>query len=321
MFYNDPMQPNQQPSSGYPSGAVPGAAPQFPPASAQGMQATPWSSQYPWPTPTPQQKPGRSGIKSGAIFALTCVIVLIFGVGLFSGWEFASSQVANSASSPSTSKVSTSGSNTTLAETQQEAVIAGVLPAVVEIRGTISQGETIGSGIIIDSKGDIVTNNHVVSGSVSLQVVLSNGNIEQAQVVGTDPAADLAVVHIQPFTGMVVATLGDSSQLTLGEEVLAIGNPLGYTETVTEGVVSALNRTVSESNSVNLTGLVQISAAINPGNSGGALIDLRGQVVGMPTLSAVNTETNTPANGVGFAISSNQIKTAVEQIVVNYSNS
>jgi putative serine protease PepD len=116
---------------------------------------------------------------------------------------------------------------------------------------------------------------------------------------------------------MVVATLGDSSKVTVGESVLAIGNPLGYSETVTQGVVSALNRSASESSSVTLSGLIQTSAAINPGNSGGALVDLQGNVIGMPTLSAIDTETNTPANGLGFAISSNQIKAAIAQILNN----
>jgi len=178
------------------------------------------------------------------------------------------------------------------------------------------QGTSLGSGIIVDTKGDIVTNNHVVNGATSLKVVLSNGSQETAQLVGTNPANDLAIIHIQPFANMAVATLGDSSQLTVGQEVLAIGNPLGYSGSASEGVVSALNRSMPESSQgPNLTGLIQTSAAINPGNSGGALINLQGQVVGIPTLSAINSETNTPANGIGFAIPANQVQAAVAQIV------
>jgi putative serine protease PepD len=200
-------------------------------------------------------------------------------------------------------------------ETAQEAAIAKVQPAVVQIQGRLAQGESIGSGIIIDNRGDIVTNNHVVNGASSLTVVLNTGKQETAQLVGTDPAHDLAIIRIQPFASMTVAILGDSSQLVVGQEVLAIGSPLGYSGTATTGVVSALDRTAQESNSVTLNGLIQTSAAINPGNSGGALINLQGQVVGIPTLSAINSETNTPANGIGFAIPSSQIHTTITQIL------
>jgi putative serine protease PepD len=246
-------------------------------------------------------------------------VILIFGVGLFSGWTLANSHsVRNtpaSSSSPTSSSTSGNNSNAPLAQSQEEAVIAKVEPSVVQVQGPTSQGESIGSGIIIDKKGDIVTNHHVVVGTNSLEVVLNNGKTEQAQVIGTNPQADLAVIRIQPFATMAVATLGDSSKLTVGQTVVAIGNPLGYSGTATEGVVSALNRSVSESNTVTLSGMIQTSAAINPGNSGGALISLQGEVVGITTLTAINTETNTPANGLGFAIPSNQIKTAVAQIV------
>ncbi len=184
---------------------------------------------------------------------------------------------------------------------------------MVQVEGTTFQGEQLGSGVIIDKNGDIVTNNHVVSGVNSLQVMLSNGTSETAQVIGTNPSNDLAIIRVQPFTGMVVATLGDSSQLVVGQEVLAIGNPLGYTGTVTEGVVSALNWSVDESNTVHLTNLIQTSAPINPGNSGGALINLQGQVVGITTLSALNSETNTPAEDIGFAIPSNQVQSLIKQ--------
>jgi putative serine protease PepD len=169
--------------------------------------------------------------------------------------------------------------------------------------------------VIIDKKGDIVTNNHVVSGEQAINVVLSNGMTEQARFIGSDAANDLAVVRIQPFTNMTVATIGDASKLTVGQEVLAIGNPLGITETATSGIVSALNRNTAASNNVTLNGLIQTDAPINPGNSGGALVNLQGELIGIPTLTAVDTESNTPANGVGFAISSNTIQTVVAQIL------
>jgi len=261
-------------------------------------------------------KPKRSGWRTVTIGALVCLIALVFGVGLFSGWTFAHTQAnATGSKAPTTTSAPAVNGSTDNLETAQEAAIAKVQPAVVQIQGRLAQGESIGSGIIIDNRGDIVTNNHVVNGASSLTVVLNTGKQETAQLVGTDPAHDLAIIRIQPFASMTVAILGDSSQLVVGQEVLAIGSPLGYSGTATTGVVSALDRTAQESNSVTLNGLIQTSAAINPGNSGGALINLQGQVVGIPTLSAINSETNTPANGIGFAIPSSQIHTTITQIL------
>jgi putative serine protease PepD len=276
----------------------------------------------PLPPADPPQKPRRRAGRTAAIVLLTLVIAAIFGVGLFAGWQFAnnhsststaSSVVTTSSTSQAQSNGSSSSANTI--ETQQEAAIAKIEPAVVELAVTTSRGQQIGSGVIIDSNGDIVTNNHVVSGEQTIRVVLSNGKTVQGQLVGTDAAHDLAVVHITPFAHMVVAQIGDSSKLTVGQEVLAIGNPLGITETATKGIVSALNRSVSESNGVTISNAIQTDAPINPGNSGGALINLQGQLVGIPTLGAVNTESNTPANGLGFAIPSSVVQTAVQQII------
>jgi S1-C subfamily serine protease len=260
----------------------------------------------------PQNRPGRGG----AILLLSLVLALIFGVGLFAGLEFA----GNSTSSPATTSTgvvtasTTSSSGTTIA-TQQEAAIAKVEPAVVELEVTTAQGQQIGSGVIIDSQGDIVTNYHIVNGEESIEAVLYNASMTQAQLVGTNTADDLAVVHIQPFANMTVAQIGDSSKLVVGQEMLAIGNPLGITETVTKGIVSALNRSVTESTGTTISNAIQTDAAVNPGNSGGALINLQGQLVGIPTLTAVNTESNTAANGVSFAIPSNLVQTVVQQIL------
>jgi putative serine protease PepD len=240
---------------------------------------------------------------------LSLVLLLIFGVGLFAGWDFTHKSATTTTSSQATT------SSATTAETQQEAAIAKIEPSVVEIEVKTAQGEQIGSGVIIDAQGDIVTNNHVINGGQTISVVLNNGNTEQAQIVGTNAADDLAVLHIQPFAKMTVAQIGNSSALTVGQEVLAVGNPLGITETATEGIVSALNRSVTESASVTISNAIQTSAAINPGNSGGALINLQGQLIGIPTLTAVDTETNTIANGVSFAIPSNLMKTVVQQII------
>ncbi len=246
---------------------------------------------------------------------LTIVLALIFSVGLFSGWEFAYNSGSASTTTKAVATSTASSSTGTSIQSQQEAAIATIEPAVVELKVTTAQGGQIGSGVIIDSNGDIVTNNHVVSGEQTIEVVQANGSTEQAQLVGTTAADDLAVVRIQPFAHMTVAQIGDSSKLVVGQEVLAIGNPLGITETATKGIVSALNRSVTESTGTTISKAIQTDAAVNPGNSGGALINLQGQLIGIPTLTAVNTESNTAANGVSFAIPSNLVETALQQII------
>ena len=147
----------------------------------------------------------------------------------------------------STSQAQASTSSTNTIETQQEAAIAKIEPSVVELVVTTAQGQQSGSGVIINTNGDIITNNHVVNGGQTIQAVLSNGLKENAQLVGVVAADDLAVVHIAPFSHMIVAQIGNSSKLTVGQEVLAVGNPLGITQTATNGIISALNRSVSES--------------------------------------------------------------------------
>lgn len=266
----------------------------------------------------------RSGMRTGAIFALVLLLAVVFGVGLFAGWQFGHSgatTVANNpglqqGNGPSVTIPQLNGNNV---QAVQEAVIAKVRPSVVQVNVTTSQGGAIGSGVIIDSRGYIVTNNHVVSGAHSIEIVLSNGNHLPAQLTGTDPADDLAIIKITPpASGLTVATIGDSSKLLVGEDVLAIGNPLGNNETVTHGIVSALNRTVSEGQGgATIPNAVQTDAPINPGNSGGALVDLQGNLIGIPTLSAIDPEFNTPASGVGFAIPSNRVSFIAPQIIQN----
>jgi S1-C subfamily serine protease len=278
------------------------------------------------PTSTPK-KP--VGIRTGAIIGLTLAIIIIFGIGLYAGWQYGgnittTSLTANTTNANSSSKVATIPDTSTV-QGQQEAAIAIIEPSVVELDVTTSQGEDIGSGVIINKSGDIITNNHVIAGGESIQAVLSNGKTETAQVVGTAASDDLAIVHIQPFANMTVATIGDSSKLIVGQEVLAVGNPLGITQTATRGIVSALNRSIQESSDTGTTGsttagatinnAIQTDAPINPGNSGGALINLQGQLIGIPTLTAVNTESNTDANGIGFAIPSSTVQTVIAQIL------
>jgi len=269
---------------------------------------------------------GRSGLRTGAIIALALVLALVFGTGLFAGWQFGRT---SSAGNPGSSAVATlqpgNTSNVTVPqlngnniEAVREAVIAKVRPAVVEVTVTLQDGSgALGSGVIIDGRGYIVTNNHVVNGAQTVNVVLYDGTHLSAQVAGTDAADDLAVIKVTPPTkGLATVKLGDSSKLTVGQDVLAIGNPLGITQTVTNGIISALNRNVSEGQGgATLPDAIQTDAPINPGNSGGALVDLQGNLIGIPTLTAIDPEFNTPASGVGFAIPSNRIAFIAQQII------
>jgi putative serine protease PepD len=189
-------------------------------------------------------------------------------------------------------------------------VVRRVSPSVVLIRTDTG----LGSGIVYNSTGDIVTNDHVVDGSTDFEVVLADGVQYPARVVGTFRGDDLAVLHVDA-TGLQPATFADSDRLAVGDITLAIGNPLGLQSSVTDGIVSALGRTVNEPDGIALPGVIQTSAAINPGNSGGALVNLRGDVVGIPTLAATDPQPGGEAPGIGFAIPGNTVRDIADQLI------
>jgi S1-C subfamily serine protease len=190
-------------------------------------------------------------------------------------------------------------------------VVEQVGPSVVLIQ--TSQG--LGSGVVFDATGNIVTNNHVVAGSKTFQVTLAGGTHYPARLVGSFPPDDLAVLRIDAG-GLRPAAFADSESLAVGDLALAIGNPLGLQSSVSEGIVSALRRTVDEDNGVALRHVIQTSAAINPGNSGGALVNLEGQVIGIPTLAAIDPQLGGgQAPGIGFAIPSNIVRTIAGRLV------
>jgi putative serine protease PepD len=215
---------------------------------------------------------------------------------------------------PSASGAVSSGAASSL-EQQYEQVVARVLPSVVQI----STSEGSGSGVVFDAQGDIVTNAHVVGAATSLQVGLASGGKPlAAAVVGVFAPDDLAVIRVQNEAGSLhPASFGRSAAVKVGEIVLAMGNPLGLTGTVTDGIVSATGRTVSEGqgSSAVLISAVQTSAAINPGNSGGALVNLAGQVIGIPTLAATDPQLGGAASGIGFAIPSDTVTSIAAQLV------
>jgi S1-C subfamily serine protease len=209
---------------------------------------------------------------------------------------------------------SSSGVPTSPAEKLAEQAISRIKPTVVEV---INVGTGLGSGVTITRDGYVVTNNHVVAGAHKIQVVLPSGKTVPAALRGYDPVDDLAVVKINAGNNLPTATFGNADALQVGQTVLADGNPLGIVQTVTEGIVSATGRVVAEGQNSpgRIYNAIQTSAPINPGNSGGALINLAGQLVGIPTLTAVDPEFNAPATGVGFAIPSNTVRDISAQII------
>jgi S1-C subfamily serine protease len=190
-------------------------------------------------------------------------------------------------------------------------VIARVSPAVVQIQ--TAQG--LGSGIVYDTDGDVVTNAHVTSGATNFVVTLANGERHAATLVGADRANDLAVIHITNATPDP-ASFGDSSKVRAGDITFAIGNPLGLRSSVTQGIVSSVSRSVSEGDGATLSQAIQTSAEINPGNSGGALVDLSGRVIGIPTLAGLDPEFgDAQAPGIGFAIPSSTVQRVADQLI------
>jgi len=229
------------------------------------------------------------------------------------GTSAAASSAAPSATAPASGSA-TSGAASSL-EQQYEQVVARVLPSVVQI----STSEGSGSGVVYDTKGDIVTNAHVVGTATTLQVGLASGGKPlAATVVGVFAPDDLAVIQVHAGAGALhPASFGRSAAVKVGEIVLAMGNPLGLTGTVTDGIVSATGRTVSEGqgSSAVLISAIQTSAAINPGNSGGALVNLAGQVIGIPTLAATDPQLGGAATGIGFAIPSDTVTSIAGQLI------
>jgi S1-C subfamily serine protease len=259
--------------------------------------------------------PKRSAprLRTEATIALTLVLALVFGIGLFAGWVYGSRSPGTASLAPGSSPTATvppvTAGGSSL-DAVREAVIAKIRPAVVQVNVTTANGNGLGSGVIIDGRGYIITNHHVIAGAQRIQVTLYDGVSLSAQLVGTDALDDLAVLKVSAPSKLTVAPLGDSSKLQVGQEVLVIGNPLGITQTVTSGIISALDRAVST-----IPDAIQTDAAINPGNSGGALVDLQGNLVGIPTLTAIDPQFETPANGVGFAIPSNRVRFIAPQLI------
>ena len=205
-------------------------------------------------------------------------------------------------------------------------VVKEVEPAVVTVVnlkmpqgdfwGNLTQPRSLGSGVIIDPQGYVVTNNHVVEGNESLSVIMASGDKKDAELIGADVFSDLAVLHIEG-DNFPAAELGDSHQLQPGERVIAIGSALGdFRNTVTSGVISGLERSIAVDESFAIEGLIQTDTAINHGNSGGPLVNLQGQIIGINTLIIRGDSYSMDvAEGLGFAIPSNTVRLVVEQLI------
>ncbi|MEU6015001.1 trypsin-like peptidase domain-containing protein [Streptomyces sp. NPDC047515] len=302
-----------------------------------------YGSAFPQPAPEPAA-PRRRAKRPVALLAAVAIAAAVVGGGTATVISQLTGNDANSAGGgvvPGTT-VSQSSKGTVAGVAQ------AVSPMIVEINATSTAGESTGSGVVITSDGEVVTNNHVISGASSIKVTLSTGKTYRAKVVGTDSAKDLALIKLQGASGLKTATLGDSSAIAVGDQVVAIGSPEGLTGTVTSGIVSALNRDVTVAkedgsgqgqgqgglpgggqwpfefggqqfngdtgNSTTTYKAIQTDASLNPGNSGGALINMNGEIIGINSAmySASSSEGSSSAGagsvGLGFAIPVNTLK-------------
>ena len=276
--------------------------------------------------PAQPNRPGLSKTANAIVVAVVAALVaaaLCLGLGyaaITNGWV-----TVPTSSSLSNVTSNKSGSGSAAAKTGEapdwQTVASDVSGSVVSIQTTMANGTAKGSGAIIDTEGHIITNNHVISGAQQIQVTLANGNIYSAQLVGTDTTTDLAVIKLDnPPSGLKAVEFADSDKLAVGENVMAIGNPLGYDDTATTGIVSALNRPVTvtdDNNNEIVTNAVQIDAAINPGNSGGPTFNAAGQVIGINSSIASTATSSDSAGsiGIGFAIPSNLVKRVADEII------
>lgn len=320
----------------YPSASTATASDNYAPyGQAQAFQAT---------TVKPKRKTSR-------LAGVVAVAMLAAGIGGASGIAVDRYYAGESAGSVVTTAAGAPASSSTVVQADADnpdwaATAAAVVDAVVAIEVTGQSGTAQGSGVILDGDGNIVTNNHVVSSlgtDARITVVIDNVTYE-ASVVGTDPSTDLAVIKlVDPPSDLTTIEFADSSTLTVGQQVMAIGNPLGLSDTVTTGIVSALDRPVTteavdsettqqqqwdpryqtnnatSTSSTVVTAAIQTNAAINPGNSGGALVDASGRLIGITssiaTLTSGSSSSESGNIGIGFAIGSNQVKYIVDQLI------
>ncbi|WP_415958332.1 S1C family serine protease [Streptomyces sp. 021-4] len=303
---------------------------------------------YPPPPPYAPTNNHRRAKRPVALLAAVALAAAVVGGGtatLVGQLNGGSAQAAGSTGTVQGTTVSQSSKGTV------SGVAEAVSPAIVEIGAASSAGKSTGSGVVITEDGEIVTNNHVISGAQQIEVTLSTGKTYTADVVGTDPDKDLALIKLRGASGLKTAALGDSSQVKVGDQVVAIGSPEGLTGTVTSGIISALDRdvTVAKDDSGQSQGqgggseqwpfefggqqfngdtgektttykALQTDASLNPGNSGGALINMDGEIIGInsamyaPSSSAAGSGSSAGSVGLGFAIPVNTLKADLDTL-------
>ncbi|OKK07174.1 S1C family serine protease [Streptomyces sp. CB02400] len=320
--YAPPQQPAPQPSSASTQEFAQEPAPQPAPEFAQ--------------EPAPQPAKRKRARGPAALLAAVAIVAAAVGGGTAYGVQ----ELTGS------DTVATSSTSTNVVPSSQKGTVSGVAeavtPSIVEINATSNAGSSTGSGVIITSDGEIITNNHVVSGASSIEVRTSDGKTYTAEIVGTDSSKDLALIKLQDASGLQAATLGDSDGVRVGDQVVAIGSPEGLTSTVTSGIVSALDRDVTVStdesegqqqrqgggwpfeyggqefngdtgSSTTTYKAIQTDASLNPGNSGGALIDMNGNIIGINSAmysasGSGSSSSDAGSVGLGFAIPVNTVK-------------
>ncbi|MDR6864032.1 trypsin-like peptidase domain-containing protein [Phycicoccus sp. 3266] len=324
------QQPSGQEQPAHPQGAsaagLPGSGwdPITAPSADAGYagSAAPWSGAHPVPATAPQQK----GPGWGALVAVAAAAALVAAVlgGMFGGWLGATDRVDFGRLDRAPSSIPTAGTGSTARpEGSIPNIAAKALPSVVTIKVRGADGAGTGSGFVLDRDGHIITNNHVVASAANngtIKIELSNGSEIAATIVGRDASYDLAVLKTER-TGLEPLTMGASKDVVVGDQVIAVGAPLGLESTVTSGIVSALNRPVSpggDGDQQSYINAIQTDAAINPGNSGGPLLNMRGEVIGVNSAIARipgSTDTQSGNIGVGFSIPSDQVVKTAEQLI------
>ena len=301
------------PYTPYPSYASAAPAATYPPSASAGVR----------PQRASILGSARLWASIAALAIILCLLVSAFAIGRITAAGATGTSSGNTATQ--SSQAGAAAPTVAVAPAAQDLqqtvvnVVHTVQPAVVEVTSTGGSGEAIGSGNVIRSNGYIVTNDHVVAGYSNFTVTFSTGKAMTAQLVGQDAQDDLAVLKVNA-TGLQTIAIANSNSVQVGQFAIAVGSPLGLQQSASFGIVSALNRSESEGQGGPagvLTGLVQTSAPINPGNSGGALVNLQGQLIGIPTLGASNTQTGGTADGIGFAIPANRVTFVTAQLIAS----
>ncbi|HEX8498579.1 MAG TPA: trypsin-like peptidase domain-containing protein [Actinomycetales bacterium] len=328
-FGAEPASPYAAPS------ASPYAAPGSSPTTAFGAPVPPADSSPSGSAARPHRRwvdMALSAVVAAVVAAGTTAAVVANDDGATSAVS-STTQTSTSGNPPAgTSAGPVAGAGSSGTAVDWNAVANAVEPSVVAITVTSQGGEAQGSGVVLDTEGRVLTNNHVVSGAQNgeLNVTLSDGRTYAARIVGTDPSTDLAVIQMSGATDLKPATLGDSDSVEVGSPVMAVGNPLGLAGTVTTGIVSSLDRPVTTQGEQTsgstqgaapesvVTNAIQTDAAVNPGNSGGALVDSSGRVIGIPSsIASLGSSSGGTSGsiGLGFSIPINEAKSIADQLM------